>query len=173
MFRPMKVAEIGAAKVGQTFNAGGRKWMRNEEIPLDTLRSWRNVPTMIEKGYIHAYPANVTVVHRNGLPAPNPVVWREKPPFTDVPVSVPGDDGDIRRIIISKGFGAYDVIEGRVLAKQVEKAEAHRIAGISLEAEKPRKPVRTPEARSRAPANKPPPAMPEGVGPAKDNGPID
>jgi hypothetical protein len=159
----MKTEEIGAAKVGQTFNAGGRKWMRNEEIPIDTLRSWRNVPVMIEKGYIHAYPASVTVLHRSGPPepAPNPVV------------SVPVDEGDIRRIIISKGFGAYDVIEGRVLAKQVEKAEAHRIAGIPFEAEKPRKLVRTPEARSRATANKPPPAMPEGVGPKEDNGPID
>lgn len=171
MFRPMKTEEIGAAKVGQTFNANGRKWMRNEEIPIDLLRTWRNVPTMIEKGYIHAYPANVTVLRKDSA-AVNPSV------------SVPGDEGDIRRMVITKGFGNFDVIEGRVLAKGVSKAEAHRVAGIPLEAERPRpKPPAAPKqpapkANHPGPpkfADKAPPAMPTGVGPKDEdgNGPID
>lgn len=173
MVRPLKREEIGGGHVEMKFNTGGRDYMRGEEIGGDQMRSFKNLRSMMERGYVVCYPKHVTVLHKE----------RQDEALRNPAVSAPGDEGDIRRMVITKGFGFYDVIEGRVLAKGVTKAEAHSVAGIPIEAEPPPpKPRGRPPGRKTARPNAPnlrshasaePPAMPVGVGPKEDNGPID
>lgn len=114
MIRPMHIDEIGGAKARQSFFTAGRQVMRGEEIPLEQLRQWptanRNV--MIEKGYIEVWPKSVTF-----LRAPAAIERDDEP------------DANTQRIIVPRGFGRYDVIEGVVLAQNITKDEAHAIAG--------------------------------------------
>lgn len=172
--RPLRPEEIGFGKVRMKFDAGGRDRMAGEIINGDELRSWKNLRGLQEVGKLICYPRQVTVMHQE----------RQDGAVKRAAVSAPGDEGDIRRMVITKGFGLYDVIEGRVLAKGVKKEDAHKIAGIPLEADVP-PPQKRPVGRPRKSAIRPnaphlrshataePPAMPVGVGPKEDNGPID
>ena len=178
MIRPLQPEEIGGGRVRTKFHTGGRDRLRGEIIDADEMRTWKrtNLLNLMERGYIECWPKHVTVLHQE----------RQDEALRNPAVSAPSDEGDIRRIVISKGFGSYDVIEGRVLAKGVSKAEAHSLAGIPLEADPPpqqKRPVGRPRktARPNAPhlrshASAEPPAMPLGVGPKDDdgsNGPLD
>lgn len=165
--RPMHIDEIGGARARQTFFTAGRQMRRGEEIPLEQLRQWptmnRNV--MIEKGYIEVWPKSVS------FSRPEPAVERDDEP-----------EANTQRIIVPRGFGRYDVIEGVVLASNVDKDRAHAIAGTPL-AGQPAPPAKAAPGRRRSgnPQGRPraqdavPPPMPAGVGPREDdesNGPI-
>jgi hypothetical protein len=174
MIRPLQPEEIGFGKVLRKLNVEGRSRMNGEIIDGDEIRSWRNLRGLQETGQIACYPKHVTVTHKE----------RPDEALRNPAVSAPSNvSSDTKRMVISKGFGAYDVIEGRMLANGVTKQEAHTIAGIPLEAEPPprvrgRPRGRPPSSRPNAPklrshATAEPPAMPAGVGPKEDNGPID
>lgn len=170
--------EIGGGTVRQRFNAGGRDRMSGEYIDGDELRTWKpsNLRALMEMGKLACVPKTVTVLHQR--------------PNADTKVSDPADDGDISRIVISKGFQRFDVVEGRVLARGVTKQEAHQLAGIPYVAPPPPPAVERPSERMKrkatirhgevtaagmAAVKNTLPRMPDGVRPKAedDNGPLD
>jgi hypothetical protein len=190
MIRPLRIDEIGGARFRQKQNVGGRQRYALEEIPLGELRSWlpNNRDIMIQKGMIEVWAKNVAFTR----PAQAPPGWRGEEAFgdprdgsmssamlehPDMPAKKREPDDDVSRIIVPRGFGHYDVVEGRVLATNVTKDEAHAIAGTPRAAVQPAAPAK---AGRKAATNKPrsqaePPKMPEGVAPKDDdqeNGPI-
>jgi hypothetical protein len=163
MIRALHIDEIGGARARQAFSSGGRTIRRGEEIPLDALRSWptlnRNV--MIEKGYIEVWPRSVAFL-RQEITAPAAPEQLE-------------DDDDARQLIkVPRGFGKFDVIEGRYVAESVSSDEADAIMGApKIGREKPI--FRKNNPRSRAWATAPEPKMPMGIKPADEepNGPVE
>ena len=189
LIRPLRIDEIGGARFRQKQNVGGRERYAGEEIPLDELRSWLpiNRDIMIQKGMIEVWAKNVTFTR----PAQAPPGWRGEEALDgprggsrssamlehpDMPAKYREPD-DVSRIIVPRGFGHYDVVEGRVLATNVTKEEAHAIAGTPRAAVQPAAPAK---AGRKAATNKPrsqaePPKMPDGVEPGDDepNGPVE
>jgi len=160
--RPLEPREIGSGIVKQKFNAGGRDRLAGEVITGDELRTWKpqNLRNLMEIGKIACYPASVSVA---APPAQRQVV--------DPKVSHPADPEDISRIVVSKGFERFDVIEGRILARGVSKSEAHRIAGIP-EAPAAARSSAVPTAKRR-PSIRREPTAPDAPKREEPNGPVD
>lgn len=178
--RPLRIEEIGGARVRQKLNSEGRAMYAGEEIPLDKLATWCNRDKLIERGIIEVWPKNVSFL-RQSPQAPVDDARADDADMTDV------DEGDLTMMVIPRGFGKYDVVEGREIAKGVTKDEAHAIAGTPRSPEPaaapglpaPRRKTgakhRRAKPRSRSHATAPEPKMPDGIGPKSDepNGPVE
>jgi hypothetical protein len=163
--RPMPIDEIGGGKANTKLSIGGAVRYRGEEITLDELRAMpaSNRNCLIENRMIQVYPKQVTFTRSVG--------------HAPIPASQAPAADDLARMVIPRGFGKYDVIEGRVLAVGLTRDDAHRIAGTpvipkSAEAERAPAAASPPKKKSKFKrgkqryADKAPPPMPADVGPA-------
>lgn len=111
---PMHPNQIGGARVQRGFQLGGRRVLAGDTLTGDEVRGIRqsNRTALVESGYLLLWPKDA-----GAGPA--------QPPQGSV------------RFIAPRGFGKYDVIEGRKLNDEpLTKEQAHELAGVPLAVDK-------------------------------------
>ncbi len=101
MLQSIRTGDIGGGIVRRAFRDGDRFRRANERLEREEIMRWpaANRNALIDKRFVEIYP----------LSAATPK--------------------DAKRIVLHRGGGVYDVIEGRVLnAKPLTKAEAQALA---------------------------------------------
>lgn len=112
--RPMHIDQIGGAQVYRAFRMGERYMRRGDAVTLDELRAMpaanRNV--LIEKEFLRVWPKHASTESLGGA-----MVGR----------------AEVERIICPRGFGRYDVVEGKKLNDTpLSKEAAHALAGVPV-----------------------------------------
>jgi hypothetical protein len=122
---PMHPSQIGGAKVMRTFRLGDRQMYHGAMLTGDEVRAMahNNRNALIEKGFLMVWPKEVGMIPGDGVSAP--IIAPSAPP----PVSLPAASAE--RHVSARGFGKWDVIEGRkVNDKPLTREEAHKLAGL-------------------------------------------
>lgn len=104
---PLRPEQIGGARVQRAFKFGERRLVHGDTLTGDQVRSIRptNRSSLVDKGYLMLWPKGQNE-------------------------SVPGA-AEVERHVVARGFGRYDVIEGRKLNTEglLTKEEAYALAG--------------------------------------------
>jgi hypothetical protein len=112
--RPLRIEEIGGAKVRRTFTMGARRTKAGELLELGDLARMpvANRNALIEKGFIDVWPKGVG---GGGVVASEPA----------------------ERFVVPLGFGRYDVVQGMQLNdRTLDREAAYALAGKPLPAVK-------------------------------------
>ena len=101
----MPLNQIGGAVVRRTFKSGGRQLTSGSRLSGDEVRSFPalNRRALIEKKYIEVFPLN-----------------------TDA-----GTVSGGKRFVVSRGFGKFDVIEGKKLNDDALDKDTARVLALS------------------------------------------
>lgn len=111
--RAIHINEIEGALVTFPFTAGGKYMRHGEWIDHATLAKMpiSNRNSLQDKGYLYPIPKAALAMMGHVIP-----------------IAAPAD-----RHVVSRGFGRFDVIEGRVLTdKPLGKEAAYELAGLPL-----------------------------------------
>jgi hypothetical protein len=126
--RAMKIDEIEGAVVTFPFMSAGKymrngEWMSGAELAKMPISN-RN--SLQDKGYLYPIPKSAL-----------PHLSLGKEAAKDEPQPQPPVAAASERFVINRGFGRFDVIEGRTVnASPLGKEAAHALAGIPMDAKK-------------------------------------